>query len=58
MIKEILQSNMFLREDQLNLQEEHEFVLQENYQLKIENEDIRDRLSLANQNSKEYIIDY
>ena len=58
MIKEILQSNMFLREDQLNLQEEHELVLQENYQLKIENEDIRDRLSLANQNSKEYIIDY
>ena len=57
MIKEILQSNMQLREDQLKLAEEHESVLQDNYQLKIENEDLRDRLHMITKDSN-YTIEY
>ena len=57
MIKEILQSNMTLREDQLKLAEEHESVLQDNYQLKIENEDLRDRLHMITRDNN-YTIEY
>lgn len=47
MIKEILLSNMQLREEQIKLAEDHDRCLLENYQLKIENEDLRDRLQLT-----------
>lgn len=57
MIKEILQSNMQLREDQLKLAEEHESALQDNYQLKIENEDLRDRLHMVTKDA-DYAIEY
>jgi len=57
MIKDILQSNMQLREEQLSLSEAQNKAEQENYQLKIENEDLRDRLHLLTQ-EKEFTIDY
>ena len=57
MIKDILQSNMQLREEQLSQQKTHEATQQENYQLKIENEDLRDRLMLVTQNTG-YEIQY
>lgn len=47
MIKDILMSNMQLREDLLKISGQHDFTIQENYQLKIENEDLRDRLHLV-----------
>jgi regulator of replication initiation timing len=45
-IKEVLLSNMQLREDLLNLSQEHERVVQQNFQFTVENEDLRDRMSL------------
>ena len=57
MVKEMLQSNMSLREQQLRLTEEHEKCLQDNCQLRIENEDLRDRLSLITKDPI-YSIDY
>lgn len=57
MIKEILQSNMQLREDQLKLAEEHESALQDNYQIRIENEDLRDRLHMVTKDA-DYAIEY
>ena len=47
-IKEVLISNMQLREDLLNVSQEHENTMQTNFQLTIENEDLRERLNLAN----------
>jgi len=47
MIKDMLLSNMQLREEQLKLASEHELTIQQIYQLKIENEDLRDRLFLT-----------
>ena len=44
MVKDILKSNMQLRDDQLRLAEEHEGTMKENHQLMIENEDLRDKL--------------
>jgi predicted nuclease with TOPRIM domain len=46
MIKEVLQSNLQLREDLLKLQQEHERTNIQNYQLQNENEDLRERLAL------------
>ncbi len=37
---------MLLREDLLKLSQENEQILRNNYQYKIENEDLRDRLNL------------
>ena len=48
-IKEVLISNMQLREDLLQVSQEHENTMQANFQLMIENEDLRDRLNLINQ---------
>ena len=48
-IKEVLVSNNQLREDLLGVSQEHENTMQTNFQLMIENEDLRDRLSLADQ---------
>lgn len=45
-IKEVLQSNMTLRDDLLKMSQDCDFLNQNNYQLKIENEDLRDRLNL------------
>ena len=47
-IKEVLISNMQLREDLLQVSQEHENTMQANFQLMIENEDLRDRLNLIN----------
>lgn len=52
MIKDILLSNMQLREEQMKLAEDHDLTIQENYQLKIENEDLRDRLFLTTTDDK------
>lgn len=38
---------MQLREEQLKMMEDNEQTIQENYQLKIENEDLRDRMYLT-----------
>ena len=57
MIKDILMSNMQLREEQIKLSEQHDFAIQQNYQLKIENEDLRDRLYLIT-NEIKYEIEY
>ena len=46
MIKEILMSNMQLRDEHLKMAEQHDQTIQQNYQLNIENEDLRDRLYL------------
>ena len=46
-----------MREEQLELSELHDHTVGENYQLKIENEDLRDRLSLITQDEG-YTIDY
>ena len=48
-VKEVLISNMQLREDLLAVSQEHENTMQTNFQLMIENEDLRDRLNLVNQ---------
>ena len=45
-IKEVLISNMQLREDLLSVSQEHENTMGTNFQLMIENEDLRDRLGL------------
>ena len=45
-IKEVLISNNQLREDLLALSQKHDDTAQTNFQLKIENEDLRDRLAL------------
>ena len=45
-------SNMQLREEQLKLSEEHDKFISENYQLQIENEDLRDRLGLLENDCK------
>jgi regulator of replication initiation timing len=46
MIKEVLQSNLQLREDLLRMQQQHEKMLVENFQVTVENEDLRDQLTL------------
>jgi regulator of replication initiation timing len=46
MIKEVLQSNLQLREDLLRLQQELERLQGNNFQLTVENEDLRDRVFL------------
>ena len=40
---------MQLREDLLSVSQEHENTMQTNFQLTIENEDLRDRLNLASE---------
>ena len=57
MIKEILKSNMELREQQMSGTQAQDQIAQENYQLRIENEDLRDRLMLMTQKSG-YQIEY
>ncbi|CDW90813.1 kinesin motor domain containing protein [Stylonychia lemnae] len=57
MIKEVLQSNLQLREDLLRLSQDHEKTQVQNYQLNNENEDLRDRLQLIT-NEKGYEIEY
>ena len=48
-IKEVLISNNQLREDLLNVSQEHENTMSTNFQLMIENEDLRDRIALLGQ---------
>lgn len=57
MVKDVLQSNMELRQDQVKLTKEHETALVENHQLRIENEDLRDKLHMITKNL-DYSIDY
>ena len=57
MVKDILQSNMELRQDQVKLTKEHETALVDNHQLRIENEDLRDKLHLITK-KVDYSIDY
>lgn len=57
MIKDILLSNMQLREELLQISEKFDAATQDNYQLKIENEDLRDRLYLIT-NEQGFQIDY
>ena len=45
-------SNMQLREEQIKLSDEHDKVISDNYQLQIENEDLRDRLGLLENDCK------
>ncbi len=49
MIKEVLQSNMQLRDDLLKLSSDYEVIQGLNYQYKVENEDLRDRLNLLSE---------
>ena len=46
---------MQLREDLLNITQEHEDTLQQNFQLVVENEDLRDRLNLVGQQQGVFI---
>ena len=49
---------MQLRDDLLKLSQENEWLNQNNYQLKIENEDLRDRLSLLGEERGRVNIEY
>jgi len=57
-IKEVLQSNMQLRDDLLKLSHENESLNHQNYQYKVENEDLRDRLNLLGEEKGVVNIEY